>query len=294
MRYWPVRSRSCAATPRKARAPPDPTVRLPPSFGAIPALCFSGEVGPLHRRRPGTNKFGAGSGRWRRPEALLRGEGGRRLMKSEKTTGAVETIVRLAEEIGRAAPECAAKAMQIAELARELDSEPDHATVRDALDAQAFDDDCLSDVNTRNAARQSCGPSRNRSRPCRSVGPRDRDEVGGDDPRVARLPDMPPLSAGTSELPPKSRPRPCRRWECFRSSPHPERAGAAACSVALLSLPRRTLGALRLARDMRSAIVAVTTMSELLRAIIRSAFCSVSAQLSPGFRHEQLGSNVFV
>jgi hypothetical protein len=72
-------------------------------------------------------------------------------MKSEKTTGAVETIVRLAEEIGRTAPECAAKAMQIAGLARELDSEPDHATVRDALDAEALDDG-LSDVNTRNAA----------------------------------------------------------------------------------------------------------------------------------------------
>jgi hypothetical protein len=73
-------------------------------------------------------------------------------MRSEKTAGAIETIIRLAEEIGRAAPECATKAMQIGELARELDSEPDHATVRDALDAEAFDDDGLSDVNTRSAA----------------------------------------------------------------------------------------------------------------------------------------------
>jgi hypothetical protein len=72
-------------------------------------------------------------------------------MTSVKATGNIETIVRLAEEIGRTAPECAAKAMQIAELARELDSAPDQATVRDALDAQTLDDD-LSDVNTQSAA----------------------------------------------------------------------------------------------------------------------------------------------
>lgn len=72
-------------------------------------------------------------------------------MKSVGTTSAVETIIRLAEEIGRVAPECAAKAMQIVELARALDSEPDQATVRDVLDAQTLDDN-LSDVNTRSAA----------------------------------------------------------------------------------------------------------------------------------------------
>jgi hypothetical protein len=72
-------------------------------------------------------------------------------MKSVKTTGIVDTIIRLAEEIGRTAPECATKAMQIAELARELDSAPDQATVKDALDAQSLDDD-LSDVDTQCAA----------------------------------------------------------------------------------------------------------------------------------------------
>jgi hypothetical protein len=72
-------------------------------------------------------------------------------MTSVKATGLVETIVRLAEEIGRTAPECAPKAMQIAELARELDSSPDQAAVQDALDAQTLDDD-LSDVNTQSAA----------------------------------------------------------------------------------------------------------------------------------------------
>jgi hypothetical protein len=72
-------------------------------------------------------------------------------MQQVNATGIVETIVRLAEEIGRASPESAAKAMQIAELARELDAAPDQATVQDALDAQMLDND-LSDVNTQNAA----------------------------------------------------------------------------------------------------------------------------------------------
>jgi DNA relaxase NicK len=72
-------------------------------------------------------------------------------MRSVKTTGVVETIISLAEEIARTSPESAARAMQIAELARDLEAEPDQATVKDALDAQALDN-TMSDVSTQNAA----------------------------------------------------------------------------------------------------------------------------------------------
>ncbi len=72
-------------------------------------------------------------------------------MPTANTTGIVETIIRLAEEIGRAAPEVSAKAMQIADLARDLDTGPDQATVQDALDAQNLDTS-LSDIDTQSAA----------------------------------------------------------------------------------------------------------------------------------------------
>ena len=72
-------------------------------------------------------------------------------MRPVETTGSVDTIVRLAEEIARTAPECAPKAMQIAELARALQAAPDQATVQDAIDAKALDDD-LSDISSQSAA----------------------------------------------------------------------------------------------------------------------------------------------
>jgi hypothetical protein len=65
----------------------------------------------------------------------------------------IETIIQLAEEMGRAAPECAGKAMQIVELARTLEAEPDQATIQDALDSQGFSDE-LSDMGSQNAARE--------------------------------------------------------------------------------------------------------------------------------------------
>lgn len=63
----------------------------------------------------------------------------------------IDTIVRLAEEIARAAPDCAARAMQIAELARSLDGAPDDALIRDVLDTEILTDD-FSDAATGNAA----------------------------------------------------------------------------------------------------------------------------------------------
>ena len=72
-------------------------------------------------------------------------------MRPVETTGSIETIVRLAEEIARMAPECAPKALQIAELARELEAAPDQATVQDAIDSKALEDD-LSDISSQSAA----------------------------------------------------------------------------------------------------------------------------------------------
>ncbi|HEX2137665.1 MAG TPA: hypothetical protein VHG30_17520 [Microvirga sp.] len=72
-------------------------------------------------------------------------------MRPVETAGTIDTIVRLAEEIAQMAPECAPKAMQIAELARGLESAPDQATVREAIEAKSLDDD-LSDISSQSAA----------------------------------------------------------------------------------------------------------------------------------------------
>lgn len=64
----------------------------------------------------------------------------------------LQTIAALAEEIARSSPEAANKAMQIAELARELDDTPDVGTIRDVLDAETADGDDLSDSRARTAA----------------------------------------------------------------------------------------------------------------------------------------------
>ncbi len=73
-------------------------------------------------------------------------------MPAATSQATIDTIVQLAEEIGRAAPECAGKAMQIAELARTLHDQPDQAAIQDALDSQVFTNE-LSDVGSQNAAR---------------------------------------------------------------------------------------------------------------------------------------------
>ncbi len=73
-------------------------------------------------------------------------------MPAATSQGTIDAIVQLAEEIGRAAPECAGKAMHIVELARTLQDAPDQATIQDALDSQAFTNE-LSDMGSQNAAR---------------------------------------------------------------------------------------------------------------------------------------------
>lgn len=52
---------------------------------------------------------------------------------------AADTIVDLASDIARASPDCAEKAMQIADLAREFHRMPDRAAVQDALELNLVD-----------------------------------------------------------------------------------------------------------------------------------------------------------
>jgi hypothetical protein len=72
-------------------------------------------------------------------------------MVVERSSG-LQTIAALAEEIARSSPEAATKAMQIAELAREIDNAPDVGTIRDVLEAETADGDELSDTRARTAA----------------------------------------------------------------------------------------------------------------------------------------------
>ncbi len=72
-------------------------------------------------------------------------------MRPGTNQSVIDTIVQLAEEIGRLSPDCASRAAQIAELARGLEAEPDAETVQDALDSTLGEGD-LSDVSTRSAA----------------------------------------------------------------------------------------------------------------------------------------------
>jgi hypothetical protein len=72
-------------------------------------------------------------------------------MSSAKNQSTLDAIVALAEEIARAAPDCAGQALQIVDLVRGLESEPDQDTIRDALDGQMGEGD-LSDVSTQRVA----------------------------------------------------------------------------------------------------------------------------------------------
>jgi len=63
----------------------------------------------------------------------------------------LDTIIALAEEIGRSSPEAAPQAMRIVDLVQSLSSGPDQNTIQDVLDSQAGEDQ-LSDVSSRRAA----------------------------------------------------------------------------------------------------------------------------------------------
>lgn len=67
--------------------------------------------------------------------------------RDQQTT--LDTIVCLAEDIARAHPECADKALSIIRLLGDIGSQVDKASIADAIDAEAAGD--LSDTTVRNA-----------------------------------------------------------------------------------------------------------------------------------------------
>ena len=70
-----------------------------------------------------------------------------------KASGVEDAIVMLAEEIARAAPECADKAMRIVDLIRAGDLRPDRDTVQSAIEANLVDGDVSeSQVQTTTSA----------------------------------------------------------------------------------------------------------------------------------------------
>jgi hypothetical protein len=63
----------------------------------------------------------------------------------------VDTIKALAEEIARASPESANKAMRIVELVQDLGGSADRASIRDVIEAETLDTD-LSDGKVQTTA----------------------------------------------------------------------------------------------------------------------------------------------
>ena len=72
-------------------------------------------------------------------------------MTSSKNQTVFDAIVSLAEEIGRIAPDCAGRAMQIVDLVRGMEAEPDQSTVQDALDSEVGETG-FSDISSQRTA----------------------------------------------------------------------------------------------------------------------------------------------
>ena len=60
-------------------------------------------------------------------------------MPATETSGVLETITTLAEDIARASPDCADKAMRIVDLARDLSTSPDRESIQDAIESKLVD-----------------------------------------------------------------------------------------------------------------------------------------------------------
>ena len=73
-------------------------------------------------------------------------------MPRPQSQATIDAIAGLAEEIARASPECADKAMQILDLVKGLERGPDLAAIEDAIDAGT--DGGLSDTEVRSASRE--------------------------------------------------------------------------------------------------------------------------------------------
>ena len=73
-------------------------------------------------------------------------------MPRQQSQATIDAIAGLAEEIARASPECADKAMQILNLVKGLDCSLDFAAIEDAIDAGT--DGGLTDTEVRSASRE--------------------------------------------------------------------------------------------------------------------------------------------
>jgi hypothetical protein len=71
-------------------------------------------------------------------------------MGGHDTQSTIDAIAALAEEIARASPESADKALEIRNLAKGLESQPDVAAITDAIDAGTNGE--LSDARVRSAS----------------------------------------------------------------------------------------------------------------------------------------------
>lgn len=71
-------------------------------------------------------------------------------MPRQESQSTIEAITTLAEEIARASPDCADKAMRIVSLVKSLEGKPDYLAIEDAIDAGT--DGGLSDTEVRSAS----------------------------------------------------------------------------------------------------------------------------------------------
>ncbi|HKH32940.1 MAG TPA: hypothetical protein VKA80_02055 [Beijerinckiaceae bacterium] len=71
-------------------------------------------------------------------------------MPGQDSQATIDAIATLAEEIARANPDCAEKAMQIVKLAKGLEGRPDYLAIEDAIEAGT--EGGLSDTEVRSAS----------------------------------------------------------------------------------------------------------------------------------------------
>jgi hypothetical protein len=71
-------------------------------------------------------------------------------MPRHQSQATIDAIASLAEEIARASPESADKAMQILKLAKDLEGKPDYTAIEDAIEAGITGG--LSDTEVRSAS----------------------------------------------------------------------------------------------------------------------------------------------
>lgn len=93
----------------------------------------------------------------RRPQLI----GFKRMLASHQQQAAIELAQSLAQDIARAAPDCASKAMQISAILQDLSVIFDHGFVQDVIDVETLDTE-LSETKVRVTAAAVVGALANR------------------------------------------------------------------------------------------------------------------------------------